>query len=63
MTGSHAWTKSGEQAKAYGVASMKAASEQRDPVKQGFGGAEAIAGKVVGCEGMAKEGEASRKTD
>lgn len=42
---------------------MKAAGEKRDPAAQGFGGVEALAGKAVGCEGMQREGEASRKKD
>jgi len=63
VTGSHAWTSSGEQAKAHGVATMKSAAEKRDPASQGFGGVEALAGKTVGCEGMQREGEASRKKE
>jgi hypothetical protein len=39
---------------------MKAASENRDP-NQGLGGVEQAAGNLVGCEGMQKEGEASKK--
>ena len=59
-TGSHAWTTSGEQAKAHGVAEMKAAGEKRDAGSQGYGRAEELAGKAVGCEGMRKEGEQSQ---
>jgi uncharacterized protein YjbJ (UPF0337 family) len=59
-TGSHAWTSSGEQAKAHGMATMKAAGENRDPATQGYGKAEELAGKAVGCEGMRKEGEQSQ---
>jgi len=59
--GSHAWTSSGEQDKAHGVSVMKAAAESRDPTTQGYGRAEEIAGRVVGCEGMKTEGEASKK--
>lgn len=39
---------------------MKAASENRDTSK-GLGGAEEKAGKLVGCEGMQKEGAESKK--
>lgn len=39
---------------------MKAASENRDTT-QGLGGVEQAAGNLVGCEGMQKEGEASKK--
>ena len=62
LTGSHAWTKSGEQAKAHGVATMKAASEARDAEggSKGFGKAEEVAGKAVGCEGMRREGAESQ---
>lgn len=38
---------------------MKKAGEQRD-TSQGYGKAEEIAGKVTGCEGMQKEGAASK---
>ncbi|KAI0481089.1 hypothetical protein GGR56DRAFT_628826 [Xylariaceae sp. FL0804] len=60
VTGSHAWTSSGEQAKAHAVDTMKAASEQRDP-SQGYGKVEQKLGEVTGCEGMEKEGAASKK--
>lgn len=63
ITGSQAWKASGEQAKAHAVSDMKAASEGRDPSSQGYGKAEEIAGKAVGCEGMVKEGDASAKKD
>ncbi|KAI0460397.1 hypothetical protein F5B21DRAFT_451607 [Xylaria acuta] len=59
-TGSHAWKTSGEQAKAHAVDTMKSAGERRDP-SQGFGAAEQKLGKVTGCEGMAREGAASKK--
>lgn len=39
---------------------MKKASEARDP-SQGYGKIEEMAGKAVGCEGMEKEGESSKK--
>lgn len=61
VTGSHAWTKSGEQAKAHAVSDMKAASEARDASSQGYGKAEELAGKAVGCEGMVKEGGVSKE--
>ncbi|KAI1374552.1 hypothetical protein F4677DRAFT_447190 [Hypoxylon crocopeplum] len=63
ITGSHAWTTSGEQAKAHAVDSMKAAGENRDPSSQGFGKVEQKLGQVTGCEGMAKEGAASKKPE
>ena len=39
---------------------MKAAGEKREPA-QGFGKVEELAGKAVGCDGMAKEGAESVK--
>lgn len=63
VTGSQAWKASGEQAKAHGVSDMKAASEGRDASSQGYGKAEELAGKAVGCEGMVKEGDASAKKE
>ncbi|TGJ82918.1 hypothetical protein E0Z10_g5848 [Xylaria hypoxylon] len=60
ITGSHAWKSSGEQAKAHAVDTMKAAGERRDPL-HGLGVAEQKLGEVVGCEGMANEGAASKK--
>ncbi|KAI1432322.1 hypothetical protein GGR50DRAFT_617375 [Xylaria sp. CBS 124048] len=60
VTGSEAWKSSGEQAKAHAVDTMKAASERRDPSKQGFGTVEQKLGEVTGCEGMAHEGMASK---
>ncbi|KAI1469351.1 uncharacterized protein F4812DRAFT_326361 [Daldinia caldariorum] len=62
VTGSQAWTSSGEQAKAHAIDTMKAAGENRDP-SQGFGKAEQKLGQATGCEGMVKEGEASKKSD
>ncbi|KND90238.1 hypothetical protein TOPH_05250 [Tolypocladium ophioglossoides CBS 100239] len=59
VTGSHAWKSSGEQDKAAGMATMQKAGEQRDPA-QGYGRVEEMAGKVTGCEGMQKEGAASK---
>ncbi|KAF7538066.1 hypothetical protein G7054_g3277 [Neopestalotiopsis clavispora] len=63
VTGSHAWQSSGEQAKAQATGVMKAAGEARDASQQGYGKAEEIAGKVTGCEGMQKEGLASKKPE
>ena len=62
MTGSQAWTTSGEQAKAHAVDTMKAAGEKRDP-SQGYGKIEQKLGQATGCEGMVKEGEASKKSE
>ncbi len=39
---------------------MKAASQNRDPNASGFGKAEEMAGKAVGCEGMESEGAQSK---
>ncbi|KAF6829484.1 hypothetical protein CPLU01_07890 [Colletotrichum plurivorum] len=61
VTGSHAWTSSGEQDKAHAASTMKAAGEQRDAATQGYGKVEETLGKVVGCEGMVSEGKASKK--
>lgn len=61
MTGSEAWAQSGEQQKQHAIEDMKAASADRDPSRDGYGKVEEIAGKVTGCEGMAKEGHESRK--
>ncbi|RYP63480.1 hypothetical protein DL771_009273 [Monosporascus sp. 5C6A] len=63
VTGSQAWTSSGEQSKAHAVDTMKAAGEARDPATQGYGKAEQKLGEVTGCEGMAKEGVASKKPE
>lgn len=41
---------------------MKQAGENRDP-SQGYGKAEELAGKATGCEGMEKEGAASKKEE
>ncbi|KAK3687989.1 hypothetical protein B0T22DRAFT_406029 [Podospora appendiculata] len=63
LTGSHAWTMSGEQDKAHAKSSMKAATEARDPAVDGYGKAEELAGKLVGCEGMQHEGAASKRSE
>ncbi|KAI1384583.1 uncharacterized protein F4822DRAFT_415633 [Hypoxylon trugodes] len=62
VTGSQAWTTSGEQAKAHAVDAMKAAGENRDPT-QGYGQVEQKLGQATGCEGMVKEGAASKKPE
>ncbi|KAK3389538.1 hypothetical protein B0H63DRAFT_101377 [Podospora didyma] len=59
VTGSHAWTTSGEQDKAHAKAQLKAATESRNPATDGYGRVEEIAGKVTGCQGMRQEGMAS----
>ncbi|KAF3766933.1 hypothetical protein M406DRAFT_355408 [Cryphonectria parasitica EP155] len=61
VTGSQAWTASGEQAKAHAVSDMKAAGEARDSAGKGLGKAEELAGKAVGCEGMVREGGESKR--
>ncbi|KAI0180963.1 hypothetical protein GGR52DRAFT_13072 [Hypoxylon sp. FL1284] len=63
VTGSQAWSSSGEQAKAHAVDTMKAAGESRDASSQGFGGVEQKLGQAAGCEGMVKEGAASKKPE
>ncbi|KAF2088831.1 hypothetical protein K490DRAFT_38510 [Saccharata proteae CBS 121410] len=60
VTGSDAWTQSGEQQKQSAIDSMKTASENRDPARDGYGKVEEMAGKAAGCEGMEKEGKASK---
>lgn len=60
MSGSEAWQSSGEQDKAEAMETMKQAGEQRDQT-QGFGKVEELAGKAAGCEGMQKEGAASKQ--
>lgn len=60
VTGSHAWTSSGEQDKAAGLSTMRKAGEERDTT-QGYGKIEELAGKATGCEGMQKEGAASKQ--
>jgi hypothetical protein len=61
VTGSEAWKASGVQDKEQSIDAMKAASQNRDPSTQGFGGIEQKAGSLVGCEGMEKEGAESKK--
>ncbi len=60
ITGSQAWSTSGEHDKTHARAALQAAVEHRDPAKAGYGRAEEIAGKLTGCEGMKHEGAASR---
>ena len=40
---------------------MKAASQQRDAQRDGYGKVEELAGKAAGCEGMEKEGAESKQ--
>lgn len=51
VTGNEAWKASGVQDKEQAVDAMKAASVNRDPQQQGYGGIEQKAGSLVGCEG------------
>ncbi len=60
VTGSEEWKKSGVDDKGQAMDAMKSASENRDTSK-GFGSAEETAGSLVGCEGMQKEGAASKQ--
>jgi len=60
LSGSNAWSASGEEQKKHAIDAMKEAGDQRDP-RQGYGKAEEIAGKLSGCEGMQKEGAASKQ--
>ena len=61
VTGSEEWKSSGEKDKQAGVDAMKAASENRDPQRDGYGKVEEVAGKAVGCEGMEEEGAQSKQ--
>lgn len=61
VTGSEAWNVSAQTDKASGIDTMKAASEQRDANRDGFGKVEELAGKAAGCEGMEKEGAQSKQ--
>ncbi|KAH7127466.1 hypothetical protein EDB81DRAFT_889263 [Dactylonectria macrodidyma] len=62
LTNSQAWKASGEQDKAAGLAALKRVGEQRSQhPEQGYGKVEQMAGKIVGCEGMMREGDASIK--
>jgi hypothetical protein len=60
VTGSKAWQDSAAKDKQQGIDDMKTASANRDPNQSGFGKAEELAGKAVGCEGMEKEGAESK---
>ncbi|KAH7009361.1 uncharacterized protein B0I36DRAFT_342146 [Microdochium trichocladiopsis] len=62
ISGSHTWKSSGEQAKARAVDTMKAAGEARDAT-HGYGKVEQKLGEVTGCEGMEKEGAASKQPE
>ncbi|KAK0665196.1 hypothetical protein QBC41DRAFT_306330 [Cercophora samala] len=59
ISGSHAWTTSGEQDKAHARASLNQATQNRDPATSGYGKVEEVVGKLTGCEGMRREGAAS----
>lgn len=59
ITGSQAWTASGEQDKARAKAELKAATEARESAGKGYGRVEEVAGKLTGCEGMKEEGKIS----
>lgn len=61
-TGAESWTSSGQQDKQAGIDAMKAASEARDSASSGMGKVEEQAGKLVGCEGMEKEGAESKSS-
>ncbi|KAK4227421.1 hypothetical protein QBC38DRAFT_364213 [Podospora fimiseda] len=63
VSGSHAWTASGEQNKAHAKASLQQVAEQRDPKRDGFGKVEEIAGRVTGCGGMKEEGSVSARKE
>ncbi|PHH65083.1 hypothetical protein CDD81_3481 [Ophiocordyceps australis] len=60
VTGSEAWKTSGQQDKAAGLSTMQQAEDKRDGATQGYGRMEELAGKAVGCDGMKKEGAASK---
>ncbi len=59
ITGSNAWTTSGQHDMAHAKASMQAATEGRNPEKDGYGKVEEMVGKLTGCGGMQHEGAAS----
>ena len=61
VTGSETWNVSASADKASGIDAMKAASEQRDAQRDGYGKVEELAGKAAGCEGMEKEGAESKQ--
>jgi len=60
VTGSQEWANSGDSQKAAAIKDIKAASQGRDPQKDGFGKIEELAGKAAGCEGMEAEGAKSK---
>ncbi|KAK3053375.1 hypothetical protein LTR09_005544 [Extremus antarcticus] len=60
VTGSEDWKQTGASEKQDAIDGMKAASQNRDPNASGFGKAEEMAGKAVGCEGMESEGAQSK---
>ncbi|KAL1586905.1 hypothetical protein WHR41_04158 [Cladosporium halotolerans] len=59
-TGSPAWNDSAATDKQSGIDAMKAASQNRDANRDGYGKAEEVAGKMAGCEGMEREGKESK---
>jgi outer membrane cobalamin receptor len=61
VTGSETWNVSASADKADGIDAMKAASENRDAQRDGYGKVEELAGKAAGCEGMEKEGAESKQ--
>jgi hypothetical protein len=61
LTGNQSWAQSAERDKEQGIATMKAASANRDPQQSGMGKVEEMAGKAVGCEGMESEGAQSKR--
>ncbi|KOS21877.1 hypothetical protein ESCO_002059 [Escovopsis weberi] len=61
MSGSESWKTSGEQNKADAVRAMQKATEKRDPNRDGYGKVEEMVGNLTGCEGMQKEGAASKR--
>lgn len=59
LTGNQDWTDSGRQEKEQGLRNIQNASQNRNPQTDGWGKAEEMAGRAVGCEGMQQEGAAS----
>ncbi|ORY13724.1 hypothetical protein BCR34DRAFT_561587 [Clohesyomyces aquaticus] len=63
LTNAASWKTSGEHDKSAAVSAMREAGEKRENDNQshGFGAAEEKAGKLVGCEGMLREGKESER--
>jgi hypothetical protein len=59
LTGSQPWKASAAHDKEHAVESMRSAAQDRDPAAHGYGKAEEVAGRAVGCGGMQREGAAS----